>query len=300
MPNTLAHLGIQAIVTRSVIRDADEKWIYIGAVLPDVGWILQRVAQRAAVLDPYDVRLYAIAQTSLFVTLLLAVGVSLFARRWRLTLAILAMNVVIHLLLDACEIKWGNGVALFAPLSWELVNWGQFWPEQWPTQLLTLVGLAYVLVTLRRAVRIPLDVYWPGTPRFLIGACLISAYMILPWMLRDGPLAANVHYVQNLRDPKLRTRSYIEFDRERFDPGENGGTLDFFAPPPVGIVGIDLPRPATVSLRGQFIDANTIEVFQYHEHRGPSRDMPTLVGLSLVLAMVAAAWLRGRIGDGRW
>ena len=295
MPNTLAHLGIQAIVTRSVIRDADEKWVYVGAVLPDVGWILARLAQHGAVqLDLYDVRLYAVVQTSLFVTLLLAAGLSLLTQRWWRTFAILALNAVLHLLLDASEIKWGNGVVLFAPFNWELLNWGQFWPEQWPTQVLTVLGLAYVLATLRRAVRTPLGLCWPGMPRLLLATSLIAAYFVLPWTLRAGPLAADLHFVQTLRDPPRRTDAHVEFDRERFLPDPQGGMLEYFAPPPVRVTGIQLSQPGTVSLRGRFIDPYTIVVEEYYVHRGRTRDIPTIVGLILTLGLVAASLVRTR------
>jgi hypothetical protein len=300
MPNTLAHLGVQALITRSLIRKADEKWIYVGAVLPDVGWILQRAAQRTLPgADAFDLRLYATVQTSLLVTLLLAAGVSLFTRRWRLTFAILALNAVLHLLLDACEIKWGNGVLLFAPFSWDLMSWGRFWPDAWPAQVLTVVGLAYVIATLRRAVTTPLGLCWPSPLRAVLAAVLVSAYLVLPWVLREGPLGADAHYVQSLRDPALRADAYVEFDRERFRPDAEGGTLEFFAPPPVRVTGIDLSRPATVSIRGRFIDERTLEVLEYYEHRGVNRDMPTVLGLVLVLGIVAAPWLMRRLSDAR-
>ena len=295
MPNTLAHLGIQAIVTRSLIRDADEKWVYIGAVLPDVGWIFQRLAPHGALqLDLYDLRLYAVVQTSLFVTLLLAAGVSLLTRRWWRTFAILALNAVLHLLLDASEIKWGNGVVLFAPFNWDLLNWGQFWPEQWPIQVLTVLGLVYVLATLRRAVHTPIGLCWPGMPRLLLATSLIAAYFVLPWTLRAGPLAADLHFVQTLRDPARRTDAYVEFDREQFRPDSQGGTVEYFAPPPVRVSGIPLSEPGTVSLRGRFIDPHTVVVKEYYVHRGLTREIPTIVGLILILGLVAASLVRPR------
>jgi hypothetical protein len=294
VPNSLAHLGVQALLTRSVIREADEKWIYIGAILPDVGWILHRVLQAGApASDPYELRLYAVAQTSLFVTLLLAGGLSLLTRRWHLTFAILSLNAVIHLLLDAIEIKWGNGVVLFAPFDWKDRNWGQFWPEAWPAQLLTLLGLGYFLATLRRTIRMPLGLYWPGGPRVLLAAGLISAYVAFPWFVREAPLAANAHYIRDLRHPDGRTGAYVEFDRGEFHPRDSGdGKLEFFASPPVAVVGVELTRPATVSIRGRFTDPVTVEVLDHHEHRGISRDVPTVLALAMVLALVTTGFMR--------
>ncbi len=73
MPNTLAHLFVQGVATRSLLRGADLRWICLGCVIPDLPWILQRVVWRLnlAVLSPYDLRLYVIVQSSLIACLVL-------------------------------------------------------------------------------------------------------------------------------------------------------------------------------------------------------------------------------------
>lgn len=103
MPNTLVHLGIQGIATRLMIREADYKWIFTGAILPDIPWILKRaVTTIVPGVDPIDLRLYAIAQSSLAGCLFLAGALAIFSRRpWRVFF-ILVLNSLIHLLLDAC------------------------------------------------------------------------------------------------------------------------------------------------------------------------------------------------------
>ena len=42
MPNTLAHLGVQALVTRTLLPRAELRWIALGCVIPDLPWIAQR------------------------------------------------------------------------------------------------------------------------------------------------------------------------------------------------------------------------------------------------------------------
>jgi len=111
MPNTLAHLGIQAVATRSVIKSADLKWICLGCVVPDVPWILQRlVSALNSGVDPYDLRLYAIVQSSLAMSLVLSAALAAFSRRPRTVFAILAFNATFHLVLDALQTKWGTGL----------------------------------------------------------------------------------------------------------------------------------------------------------------------------------------------
>ncbi len=65
MPNTLAHLGVQGLTTRSLLKDADYKWIYLGCIIPDLPWILQRIVMYVYPgIDPYDLRLFVIIQST--------------------------------------------------------------------------------------------------------------------------------------------------------------------------------------------------------------------------------------------
>ena len=121
MPNTLAHLGVQLALTRCVMRQADPKWIYAGCVIPDLPWIARRILDASlSGLNAYDLRLYAIAQSSLVCSLLACGALAALSRTPLASFAVLGLGAGIHLLLDACQIKWANGVHLFAPVSWEL------------------------------------------------------------------------------------------------------------------------------------------------------------------------------------
>ncbi|MEL6680055.1 MAG: hypothetical protein AAFQ51_15215, partial [Pseudomonadota bacterium] len=144
MPATLGHIGVQALITRGVIRGADFKWILLGCVLPDVPWILQRLTRAGLPsVDVFDLRIYAIVQSSLVFTLILCGACALVARHPLRVFGILAVGALLHLLLDASQTKWANGVILFAPLDWRLVAFGFYWPEDVITLILLLFGLAY-------------------------------------------------------------------------------------------------------------------------------------------------------------
>ncbi len=182
MPNTLAHLGLQAIATRTFIRHADPKWIFAGCILPDVPWILQRAVKTLApAVDPYALRLYCIVQSSLAGCLLLCAALAFFAARPRQIFAVLAVNSFLHLLLDAFQTKFANGVHLFAPFSWELLNFGLFWPESWITYVLTIFGLAYVIWCRkgRQAGSTGFSLAHRG--RLVLGGVLVVAYLVLPF-----------------------------------------------------------------------------------------------------------------------
>ena len=58
---------------------------------------------------------------------------------------VLGFGVLLHLLIDACQIKWGNGPHFLVPFDWRLTNFGFFWPEQLPSHLLTALGGLYVI-----------------------------------------------------------------------------------------------------------------------------------------------------------
>ena len=146
MPSTLGHIAVQGLLTRPAFPRLAARWILLGAVLPDLPWILKRITLVAIPsIDPYDARLYFLIQASLVFCLLLAGALAALSRRPRLVFSCLAVSSLLHLLTDATQIKWGVGVHLLAPVSWEPLKLGLFWPESLPSILLTLVGLVVVV-----------------------------------------------------------------------------------------------------------------------------------------------------------
>ena len=143
MPNTLAHIGIQGLATRSIIKDADFKWIIIGCIIPDVPWILQRLVTIAFNVNLYDLRLYSTVQSSFFFCILLSFLLATLARQYWKVFIILSINSFFHLILDSLQTKWANGVHLFAPFDWHFINFGLFWPENIITYILTGFGFLY-------------------------------------------------------------------------------------------------------------------------------------------------------------
>ena len=288
MPNTLAHLGAQALATRAIVPRADPKWIYAGAVVPDVPWIMQRAVRTIVpTVDPYDLRLYAVAQASLVVSLLLCGALAALSTAPRRAMVIVSMNALFHLLLDGIQTKWANGVHLFAPFSWELWNAGWWWPESLPTYLLTAFGAAFVAWTWWRRAATPIALSLTSWYRVGTAAILLTAYFIVPFALRGGPEAANNHFVATLRDRDARTHRYVEFDRSGYVPGEHADVLDTFAREQLQVLEPALNRPATVSARATFLDDSTIVIHELHDHSGWPRDLLTYVGLVLV----AVAWV---------
>ena len=142
MPNTFVHIGLQTLASRALLKEPDFKWIAVGCIIPDVPWIIQRIFLGAGWgIDPYALLQYAIVQASLFSCLILSGFFAMVVSNGGRVFLLLGLNSFLHLLLDAMQIKWANGVHLFAPFSWRLTAFNLIWPEHILIYSLTLVGV---------------------------------------------------------------------------------------------------------------------------------------------------------------
>ncbi len=287
MPDTLAHFGVQIIASKTLFRKADARWIGLGCLLPDLPWIAQRAALALGWADPVSLRLYAIIQSSLFFSLLLAAALSLQTASSRRIFLLLAWNCLLHLLLDPLEIKWGNGSLLFAPFSWQLTSFGLFWPEELPSRLLALLGLVLfpAAAWLYRHQDIRLI---RSRQRQSAGLMLLLAYIFLPFALFSGPLAADNHFAATLLAENHRG-SWIEFDRRPYQAKEqsllaySGESLRLTVP-----FGSLPQQDGILSVRGRFLDHQTILLADWHLHRS-GRDLRSLIGIFLLAAVWSVA-----------
>lgn len=292
MPNTLAHVGFQGLFSRSLSRGIDIKWICVGCVLPDIPWIMQRFVRFAVPgVDPYDLRLYGIVQATFLFCLILALAIAILTRHSARTFLILASNALLHLLLDASQIKWATGVHLLAPLRWEPTSFGLYWPESPVTYILTGIGLGLILVTWKAGSRTPAGFAPPNLPRISLSIALAALYVVLPFSLLDGPLEADNHFIRTLRDYENRPGRTLEIDRKGFIPDEEGGTVLTFANEPLAVEGMELEEPAVVSIRGRFLTVNRVRIEEYHVH-SRFRDFASYAGLILIAILWGAALVR--------
>jgi len=288
LPNTLAHLGIQTLATRAVVPIPDPKWIYLGCVIPDLPWIAQRaIAFFVPSIDLIELRLYVIAQSCLAVSLLLCAALALLSQAPKKIFAILSFNTAIHLLFDALQTKWGNGVHLVAPISWETWNLGLFWPESATTLFLTAVGIGVVGWTFWRGAEDPVGLAVDRPIRLLFATALLAAYTVVPWLLIGGVEAGDVHFLRTIGSGAARAGQEISLDRAAFVRGEETGRLRLYNGEEVAAVGRLPERSGVISVRGRFGDANTLVVEEFYVHAGRMRNLGSYIGL----ALVALAWL---------
>lgn len=288
MPNLLAHYGVQGPLSRAGLPAVDLKWILAGCLLPDLPWILQRAAKALlpGLVDPYQLRLYVAVQASLLFCLLLALAVAQFAERPGPVLAVLALNALLHLVLDGLQTKWATDVHLAAPLRWEGWSPDLFWPESVATLAMTAAGVAFFgWAVSRRAGGEGIRPCAPPIRRGAVAAAALLAYGALPLAFTGGAGAAGTHYVDVLRGRTERTGRYLELDRTRYVDRAGGDVLRTFAGEEIRVRGADLDRSATVSVRGRFVAPDELRVTALHVHRSGLRDLASYVGLALLVGV---------------
>ncbi len=292
MPNTLVHLGVQSVSTKALFREADFKWIALGCIIPDIPWIINRIIILSGIGIPqYDLTQYVSVQASLFFCLLLCGAIALLCLSPTRMFLLLAMNVLVHLLLDAMQIKWANGVHFFAPFSWQMTRFDLFWPEHRITYLFTAAGLgALVYFGVRdwkREIVLNLE-----PVKYVSAVLLLSVYFILPFWLRFGPDQADNHFTVTLSNIEERTGKYVELDRSRYHSSDN--TVEIFSGERIKVTGDQPEHDTLLSVRGYFTDTNTIHVSEFHAH-GSVRDMGSIVGLVGILLIWMMALFKKRI-----
>lgn len=293
MPNTLVHIAVQSPGTRLVAAGADPKWIYLACILPDVPWIVQRgIWEIAPQIDPVQLRYYVDAQGSLLGTLLLCAAVSLFARTALRTFALLGGNALLHLLIDTLEIKWANGVHFLAPFSWEYVNVGLVWPEHVVIMFLTLTGIIVLAIQAGSTIGRPLGLTRPSATKIASSGVLLALYFLAPLFLLDGPHQADNHSLRTLSQEGGRAGATVEFDRARYVEGPDAAYVVGITRDSVLVEGMQADAPATVSLRGEFVSDDVLQVRDYRVHPRGAREAFSIIGVVGVLVVWLASIFR--------
>ncbi len=282
MPNTLAHIGLQAPLTRLGIPQAPLQWIALGCIIPDIPWIVQRILLLIPGIDPVNLMLYASTQASLVYCLILALAMAMLSSTSKKTFLILAANALVHLLFDASQTKWGNGVHLLVPFSWQSINSGLFWPDHISTYLFTFMGAAAFIFYWPQAIHsAPLLKRPDNTQTACLLLCL-SSYCLSPLLLINTAHEADTHYCKTLTDTVTRTGKRVELDRAEYSATKQ--RIHCYTGEQFSLVNPPSDIAATVSLRAQFITPTTLEITEYHSHR-TNRNYASYAGLLLTLLL---------------
>lgn len=287
MPNTLVHFALQGTASRGLWRRLDPRWIYLGCLLPDVPWILRRVVVALGLpVDPIDLRLYTMAQASLAGTLLLCAALAAATVARRLVLTVLGLNALLHLLLDATEVKWGNGVHLLAPFSWRMTSFDLVAGESTLIFALTIAGALVLALEVARP-RVPVVGLDLRPRRLAAAAALLAAYLLAPLPFFGAVEESDSYSVKTLRDVAGRPGRAVSLDRTAFLATPAGGFVHLWNGERVRALDAILDHDARVSLRGTFLAPDVLRVDRFVEHR-QDRDWPSYVALGLL----ALVWAR--------
>ena len=280
MPNTLVHIAIQTPLTRLGNTKAGLQWIAVGCIIPDIPWIVQRILTPFT--DPLTLRLYAVTQASLAYCLIFALALSMATRNSKQIFLILAGNSLLHLLVDATQNKWGNGINLLVPFSWHTTNFNILWPEHFSNYILSGAGILVFLILWPRAVNDDLLLEKPCRKKTLLAAACLIFYFTSPMALTASAYRADIHYSNTLNDRETRTGKKIEIDRA----WHNSDTrlLECYIDKELKVTNLPATYSASISIRGRFTDQETIEIQEYHIHSFP-RSLASYTGLILALLL---------------
>lgn len=284
MPSTLVHFATQGALSRGLWRRLDARWLYLGCLLPDVPWIVRRaVVAFGLPLDAFDLRLYTMAQASLAGTLLLCGALAVLTAAPRVIFAVLGLNALLHLLLDACEVKWGNGVHLLAPFSWRMASFELVGGESPVLPLLAVAGALLLAWEIARRPR-TLTPFDPRPRRLAVAAAFAAAYFAAPFAFLGAIEATDSYSVKTLRQRELRPGREVRFDRTAFVRTPAGAAVEIWTGERLRAVGLLPEHDALVSFQGTFLTPDSVRVDRVVLHEA-NRDWPSYVAL-LLLALV--------------
>lgn len=268
-------------------KSLDPKLVYIGLLIPDLPFILRRLVLFSyPEINEYDLALYSIIQSTLIFSLILSLALSLLTSEIRKTFVILSINAFAHLVIDATQIKWGNGVHLIAPLDWQPINFGFYWPESILIKISYLLGLAYIFMNWRKAVLTPIPFKMAFSMPKAIAALLLCFYLFIPPLIFNLPEESGSHFIQTLRNKEKRRGRAIEIDRASYRPEVLGGRI-IVANEEIKVFNNAPANSGVISLKGTFTDTQTIEINEWHMHSNWLRDSSSY----LALVLISSSWL---------
>lgn len=283
MPNTLAHIAVNKILSKPFIRDNEIIWVYLGVVIPDFPWILKRIILLLfPTVNGYDLQAYLISLASLFFSIIISLFFAQLFKDTKRIAVLLCFGSLFHLILDSFQTKWANGVQLFLPFNWKILSFNYFWPESIYSLILTLLGLFFAIYTLNSKSKFPNFEF--SFQRFARAMLLLSTYFVLPYLLIHFNYENDSHFISTLKYKDNRPGKYIEMDRKEYRRDQNGSYwIRSFNDDYYKLENIDTIKTDRISIRGMFVDKDRIRVLELKESSAFWRDGASYVGLFLIL-----------------
>lgn len=293
MPNTLAHIGLHTLTMRPISESPYVlPIILISSVAPDSPWIWRRLVSTLQLpIDPYNLLAYATIQSSLLFSAFLAVALSMYFGDLKKCFPLAIGGCALHLFLDALQIKWGNGVILLAPFSWDLWSLGLTWPDSIISRAVTFASILAALYLIKKLPKetAPLSLVVTRRRTF-IAALIFVVYVAGPVPFMKAAFESDAHYIHTLSNAQTRSGKKLQLDRKSVSATTTGWQIST----PTGeslLLESDLAlSPGIYSVQGVFADPDTLRPTRIHRHNF-SRDLASLAGLAFcVIWFVAAAY----------
>jgi hypothetical protein len=220
--------------------------------------------------------------------LFLSIALATFSINYKKVFFILFINSIFHLLIDSLQIKWGNGVHLFAPFSWQLTRFDFFWPESVLTLITSFSGLLFIAYACIKSPIAADDIAFPKKRFIAIFSLSFAVYFLMPFLFISKPEDANNKFIKTLREVKFRQGRELEVDRRPVYRKNGKCVLKTFAGEELFVEGMEIDCFGRVSVRAVFLDQKTINVVDMYRHWGIFRDLLSYFGLFFI----GHFWLR--------
>jgi hypothetical protein len=175
-------------------------------------------------------------------------------------------------------------VILFAPFSWELVNYGFFWPENVFNYIITFSGLLYFIINWNYVKNEKLQINLKSIYS-AISFVLFLLYLVAPLIFFQEVYDIDNHFVKTLKSAEDRKSKYVELDRKSifYNDSTNSHWIQSFNHDLIELSEIKNIKSTRISVRGYFDTNNRIKVIDFHENWDVFRDGASYLGLTLIL-----------------
>ncbi len=280
MPNLLTHFGATYLLFWPLPWRIDLRLLFLGALLPDLPWIIYRALERLTALDPINLLAYLIPFSTPIVVLLVAACIALLHQRPLTCFGILGTAGVLNIVLDALQTRPVSGPLLLYPFSFRQYSLHWFWSED----IISYVAVGVSLVCIAFALRRPI---WP-TPFRLQNLGLVVSLLfgicVLISLTHKPLIAQNVYTLGFASQPEKWEGEWVTLE---FDPVVERNLVQVHPSRGlrVQVMGdVDLQPGEGVTLGGFYRDGK-IYPEMIRRHRGGLRDLFSYAALLIFVAV---------------
>ncbi len=280
MPDLLTHFGATYLLSRPLPWRIDLRLLFLGALLPDLPWILSRVLKTLTPLDPINLSAYLIPFSTPLVVLLVAACIALLHQRPLTCFAILGTAGLLNIVLDCLQTRPVSGPLLLYPLSFHRYSLHWFWPED----IISYVAVGVSLVCMAFAMRRPIGPTPFRLRNLRLVVSLLFGICVLTVLTHKPLIAQNVYNLGFASQPENWEGQWVTLESRRV-VDRNLVEVERSRGLRVQIKGdVELYPGEVVSLGGFYRDGK-IYTEMVHRHRRGLRNLFSYVALLIFVAV---------------